>query len=218
MEICSPDASCPTRCITVDAVVVAVTAPVAARLLEPSMAAVTDSLRRIPHAPVAVVGLGYARGAVGHPLDGFGLLCASDSPLTSSGPILGVLFSSSIFPGRAPEGSVTLTVMLGGTRDPDALSLSDSALVQRAEGACRDLLAIGDAAQVTSVTRWPLAIPQYLPGHLRQIGELERSTHEAGQIRLAGSYLHGVGVEATAMSGIKAAESLLDRYPSTNEV
>ena len=218
IEICSADGASSPRRITADAVVVAATAPLAARLLESSIPAAADSLRRIPHAPVAVVSLGYERSAVGHPLDGFGLLCASDSPLSSSGPILGVLFSSSIFPDRAPQGSVALTVMLGGTRDPGAVSLADSELVQRAEDACRELLSVEKPAQVASVTRWPLAIPQYLPGHLRRIGELDRLAREAGSLRLAGSYLRGVGVEATASSGIEAAESLLDGYPSTNEL
>ena len=205
------------RRIKADAVILAVTAPAATQLLEPLVGAAANNLRCVPHAPVAVVGLGYSRGAVGHSLDGFGLLCASDSPLRTSGPILGVLFTSSLFPGRAPADGVSLTVMLGGTRDPEALLLSDSALVDRAHDSCRELLDIKEAPQVTSITRWPHAIPQYLPGHLRRIDDMERRIEVLGRLRLAGSYLRGVGVEATVRSGIKAAESLVERYPSLTD-
>ncbi|MBV8199750.1 MAG: protoporphyrinogen oxidase, partial [Acidobacteria bacterium] len=72
------------------------------------------AIAAIPHAPVAVVALGYERDQVLHPLDGFGFL----APHREGRRILGCLFSSSLFPERAPAGRVLLTVMAGGRRRP----------------------------------------------------------------------------------------------------
>ncbi|HLF15456.1 MAG TPA: protoporphyrinogen oxidase, partial [Bacteroidota bacterium] len=66
-------------------------------------------LSEIHYPPVTSLVLGFRRELVGHPLDGFGVLIPEVEPFA----ILGVLFSSSLFPGRAPEGFVTLTCFLG---------------------------------------------------------------------------------------------------------
>ncbi|MEE8526561.1 MAG: protoporphyrinogen oxidase [Thermoanaerobaculia bacterium] len=201
-----------SRTCTAAAIVLAVTAPAAASLLRSFDDPAASILEQIPHTPVAVVGLGYRRDAVGHPLDGFGLLCASDSPLPIAGSVLGILFASSIFPGRAPQEGVTLTVIVGGTRDPEAVSLTDEALVERAQQACRALLDARGQARATAVERWHRAIPRYLPGHLRRIDSVQRRIGERALL-LAGNYLRGVGLEATVRSGFEAAESLLTKPP-----
>ena len=81
----------------------------------------TASWPVITHPAVTVVGLGYARGDIEHPLDGFGVLVPS---VERSFRILGALFSSTLFPGRAPDGSVLITVFLGGMRHRDAFYLA----------------------------------------------------------------------------------------------
>ncbi|HQY07043.1 MAG TPA: protoporphyrinogen oxidase, partial [Lacunisphaera sp.] len=53
-------------------------------------------LREIEHPPVVSVLAGYRREDVAHPLDGFGLLM----PEVERRRVLGVLFSSTLFPGR----------------------------------------------------------------------------------------------------------------------
>ena len=57
---------------------------------------------------------GFRRADVAHPLDGFGMLI----PEKEGFNILGALFSSSLFPNRAPEGEVTITCYIGGARAP----------------------------------------------------------------------------------------------------
>ena len=69
----------------------------------------------IHYAAVTVLVLGFRREDVAHPLDGFGALI----PEVEKQAILGAIFSSSLFPGRAPAGHVTLTCYLGGSRSPD---------------------------------------------------------------------------------------------------
>lgn len=190
-------------------VVVAVPAPTAASMLselEPGAAVTLASIRQ---APIAIVALGFSRDSVAHPLDGFGLLCCSDSPVPTDRPVLGVLFSSSIFEGRAPAGSVLLEVMIGGDRDPAALGGSDEELLTRASDACKELLGSSGAPSFHAITRWPPVLPQYPPGHAALITELEQAVSAIGPIALAGNYLRGVGVEGAAASGMAAARSLL---------
>jgi len=63
----------------------------------------------------SVLALGFRRDQLSHPLDGFGFLV----PEVERRRVLGAVFSSSLFPERAPAGHVMLTVFVGGTRDPD---------------------------------------------------------------------------------------------------
>ena len=63
---------------------------------------------------MASVVLGFRRADVAHPLDGFGMLI----PEKEGFDILGALFSSSLFPHRAPEGEVLITCYIGGARAP----------------------------------------------------------------------------------------------------
>jgi oxygen-dependent protoporphyrinogen oxidase len=72
-------------------------------------------LREIAHPPVASVFTGYRRSDVTHALDGFGVLV----PEVERRQILGALFSSTLFSGRAPEGHVAITSFVGGMRNPE---------------------------------------------------------------------------------------------------
>jgi oxygen-dependent protoporphyrinogen oxidase len=71
------------------------------------------ALAEIEHAPVAVVNLGLRREHVRHALDGFGFLVPRGEGLR----MLGCLFASSLFEGRAPSGAVALTCFFGGSTD-----------------------------------------------------------------------------------------------------
>ena len=48
--------------------------------------------------------------------------------------VLGVLFNSTLFPGRAPAGQVLLTVFVGGARQPELAELADEALGRHGYG------------------------------------------------------------------------------------
>src|SRR6185503_20909635 len=95
-----------------------------------------STLSSILHPPVAVLALGFRRDQVTHPLDGFGFL----APEVERRRVLGVIFSSSLFPGRAPEGHLLLTVFVGGTRDPDFVQTDTQMLTARVLDDLRGLL------------------------------------------------------------------------------
>jgi len=78
------------------------------------LAGLPDDLRAdlesVPFNPVAVVGLGFRRDMVDHPLDGFGFLV----PRLERRGILGTLFTSTLWPGVAPDGHVLLRMWDSG--------------------------------------------------------------------------------------------------------
>src|SRR5205814_7141203 len=103
--------------------------------LSEAAAAETAALRafsEIRYPPVASVVLGFRREDVKHSCEGFGMLI----PKIEGFKILGTIFSSSLFPNRAPAGHHTFTSYVGGERYPDLASLPPEKLF---ELTCEDL-------------------------------------------------------------------------------
>ena len=74
-----------------------------------------EDLTKVLHPPLSLVYLGYKRKQIRHPLDGFGFLV----PEVEKFEILGTLFSSTLFPNRAPKDKILLTSFVGGERNPN---------------------------------------------------------------------------------------------------
>ncbi|MDZ7631647.1 MAG: protoporphyrinogen oxidase [Gemmatimonadaceae bacterium] len=104
-----------SRMLDADAVVSTVpTHAFAAIRLPAAVAASRAQLASLPYPAVSSLALGFRRADVSHALDGFGCLI----PSAERRDTLGVLFSSTLFDGRAPEGDVLLTCFVGGVRHP----------------------------------------------------------------------------------------------------
>ncbi|HTE51799.1 MAG TPA: protoporphyrinogen oxidase [Kofleriaceae bacterium] len=197
-----------------DAVVLAVPAPAAARLVSDASRELARLLDGIPYAGVAAVHLGYrldglvpaaAEGETGR-LDGFGFLVARGEELR----VLGAVFESVIWPSRAPADHVLIRCILGGVRDPGALELSDEELVARSH---RDLeRALGLAAPPVHrhVVRWPRAIAQYTVGHLERVGRAESLADGLGVV-LAGASYHGVAVNSCTADATRVMQRVAIR-------
>ncbi|MGH7631060.1 MAG: protoporphyrinogen oxidase [Gemmatimonadales bacterium] len=161
-------------------------------------------LTAIPHPPVATLVLGFRRGDVGHPLDGFGMLV----PAVEGRRILGVVFSSTLFPGRAPDDHVTLSIFLGGARQPDLAGRDPDALQELALQDLRELLGVRGAPLFRASAYWPRAIPQPVVGYDRFTAALDAIEAENPWLRFAGSYRHGVALGDALRSGLAAAAAL----------
>jgi hypothetical protein len=79
--------------------------------------------------------------------------------------ILGTLFSSSLFPQRAPEGHVTLTSYVGGTRAPELADRPEAELARIVIGDLERILGIRGAPTFRHQVFYPRAIPQYNVGY-----------------------------------------------------
>jgi oxygen-dependent protoporphyrinogen oxidase len=169
-------------------------------------------LGEIPHAPVATLVLGFRREDVKHPLDGFGILV----PAVERRRVLGVVFASTLFPGRAPEQHVSVAVFRGGVRQPELHSLDDEAGEALVLGELRDLLGVRGEPVFRAHARWPRAIPQYVLGYDRFVAALEAVESANPALRFAGSYRQGVALGDALRSGLEAADALHARLPAHN--
>lgn len=163
------------------------------------------TLEQIPSPPVASLFFGYARAQVAHPLDGFGLLV----PAKERRRVLGVLFSSSLFPGRAPSGHVALTVMIGGMRQPELARLPFDELVAMAQAELTDLLGVKGPPAFVRHTLWPRAIPQYVLGYERHLDALAHCEAEYPGLYLAGQVRDGIAMSACLAAGRRHADRVL---------
>lgn len=110
----------------------------------------------LPWSSVTSLALGFRREDIAHPIDGFGMLV----PAKENRRILGALFSSTLFPGRAPEGHVLLTVFVGG-RQPEYAALPDAELDAMVLAELRELIGVRAAPVFRHCSRVSQAIPKY---------------------------------------------------------
>ncbi len=201
--------------------VLAVPAPVAARLLAPVAPREfpLDHLRRVRHASVTLVHLGLAGVELPRLPRGFGYLvppraaapptAGRNRAVRGEPRALGTIFTSNLFPGRAPEGCVAVSSFYQ-SGDVDGLD-------ERAQSAlaCEDLSrALGEPrvprTRVADIRRWRDVIPRYAPGHLERMDEIERTAREhLPGLHLAGSYVAGVSVEQVVARGRAVAAEIL---------
>jgi oxygen-dependent protoporphyrinogen oxidase len=160
------------------------------------------TLASISYPPVAVLALGFRREDVAHPIDGFGFLV----PEVERRHVLGVIFSSTIFPGRAPEGHVLLTAFVGGVRNPDLANADLPTITARVYDDLRALLGVGGEPTFRAFQLWPRAIPQYdlTYGRFRDI--MDEAERRNPGFALAGAYRAGVSLGEAIASGEEAAE------------
>ena len=161
-----------------------------------------EELRKIPYAPMAVVGLVYKKSAFVKTPEGFGYLI----PSRENRSVLGALFSSNIFEGRAKEDYILLQVMIGGARHPEIASTPKDELLKMARTEIQDILQARSAPEKEFFSFWPKAIPQYTQEYPACI---EKITCELGKIRglyLAANYVGGVSVNDCIASARLVAE------------
>lgn len=173
--------------IVADRLVVATNAPQAAQLLRGLDPRFDTLLQGIEYAPVVVISLGYRKTCVKHSLHGFGFLAPRSSRLR----VLGSVWNSSLFPGRAPDGHVLLTSFLGGVTDPNAISMSKTDLIATVHRELAPILGISNQPGFSHVEKYPLAIPQLNIGHAARVSELRQLTANYPNLHLAGNYLRG---------------------------
>ncbi|MCB1034637.1 MAG: FAD-dependent oxidoreductase, partial [Acidobacteria bacterium] len=147
-----------------------------------------ELLTKIPSAPVAVVALVF--DDLPQVPEAFGFLIPRDQGLR----ILGTLYDSSIFPGRAPEGRRLFRVLVGGRRDPEAVDLSDTALLDLVLRDLENAWGPFPPPRSHGIFRHSLGIAQYEIGHQALVEEIHAACPP--ELSLIGSSYHGVALNA----------------------
>jgi len=189
-----------------DEVVLAVPAFAAAGLLRELAPAAATELGQIEFVDAATVSLGFARADVAHPLDGFGLVI----PRSEGRQIMGITWSSSKFPGRAPEGHLLVRAFVGGTKAPELLREDDETLLATVEREVTGLLGARNPV-VRRLYRWEQAMPQYNVGHRQRVESIERRMKVLPGVHLAGGSYWGIGIPDCIASADRVASAILGR-------
>ena len=170
-----------------DGCVLAIPAEDAAAIV--AMPELSARLATFHRAAMAQVYLGYDATSVPGASDGFGFLAAHGEDVR----VLGVVFESVVWPGRAPDGKVLLRCIFGGGRDPDAMAMSDAELIAQARRDIGTALGASGAPSHASVIRWQRGVAQYHLGHRERVREAT-TVARGRRIALAGADYRGPGV------------------------
>lgn len=181
--------------VAAEAVFLATPARDAARLLRDVDAAASAALESIPHPPLVVL---HAALSGPIPVSGFGHLVVPQPGRR----ILGAVWSSNLFPGRAPTGKSLLTVFLGGARDPAAIALSDAETLAVARQDLEAAFSRKLDLEAILVTRYARALPQYDFAHGERLAHLERAERALPGLTLLGNYRGGVSVGDVVRSAV----------------
>ncbi|MBN2639962.1 MAG: protoporphyrinogen oxidase [Bacteroidales bacterium] len=163
-----------------------------------------SAITRLKYARVTEVALGFKKWE-GMPLEAFGGLI----PFRENRNILGILFMSSLFKNRAPEGGALLTTFVGGMRKPELADLKGKELEDLVAKEIKLTMGLKnfnpDLFRPKSYTR---AIAQYGADsgpRLEAIQEIEEA-HRG--IFLAGSMRNGIGMADRIKQGRLIAEQI----------
>lgn len=146
-------------------------------------------MTEIPVARIATVALGFTNSA-DIPF-GFGYL----APESEHRFALGALFSTHMFPGRAPAGHVMLEALVGGRRHPERLELDDQTMVQEAYQDISQLIHLPEPPVFSQVLRGSHGIPQLEAGYPKLLAW--RNTLEQNH---QGLFICGFGWEGIGMN------------------
>jgi oxygen-dependent protoporphyrinogen oxidase len=163
----------------------------------------------IRYAPVASVVLGFRREDVAHSCQGFGMLI----PKIEGFKILGTIFSSALFPNRAPAGQVLLSSYAGGERYPELAGLAPDELVKVTCDDLTVLLGIKGKPVFVHTALYPRAIPQYNLGYGKFKDRMNEIESRARGLFFAGHFRDGVSLGDSIVSGGNVAGRVKNFLP-----
>ncbi len=156
----------------------------------------------IPEARIVTVALGFRATEAQIPA-GFGYL----APELEGRFTMGALFSSHMFPERAPTGHHLLEALVGGRRHPERLELEDHELIKRIYDDLKELLPLTAPPSFTRVLRSAGGIPQLEENHLKLLSWRDKLQEDQPNLQLTGFGWDGIGMNDM----MKAAKQCITR-------
>lgn len=194
--------------LTANNLVVATPINVSLKLLSAIAPELTDI--QVPETWISTVAFGFGPGVTLPP--GFGYL----TPESEQRFTLGSLFSSNMFPGRAPKGHVLFETLVGGRRHPERLQLDREELIARALTDVQDILNIREKPLYTTVLRSDGGIPQLEQGYTRLLARREELFQTNPGLHICGFGWEGIGLNDMMKSATRIAAAVTDATISTS--
>ena len=194
--------------LAAEAVVLALPSWAASRLVESLDPPMSKAMAEIPSAPILVAHLGFDQAALGGAPAGFGFLV----PREEGARILGTIWTSSVFPGRAPPGKVLLTTMMGGAHDPPALALDDPQALLEIRGDLRRTMALTAEPTFQRIFRHEKGIPQYTIGHPARLATIGARLEAHPGLQVAGNSYRGISVNHCVEEAPAIADRIVTQF------
>jgi oxygen-dependent protoporphyrinogen oxidase len=189
----------------VDCVALCTPARTTAKFVSGIDADAAKEIAGVYYPPIAVVYASYKKSQVAVEPDGFGILI----PGLEKRDILGALFSSSVFDGRAPEDEHLFTIFVGGSRRPELCDAPDDQVIAIALREIANIMRITGEPVFTDIKRWERSIPQYNIGYEKVTAAVDKIQDENPGLVVCSNFYKGIAVPECVKNSITATERLL---------
>jgi len=205
------------ECVRADAVVLAVPAGSASRLLRAEVPAAGTLLGEIEYASMAIVTLAFPRAAFPRRLRGSGYLV----PAVDGRAVKAVTFSTVKWPHLlAHQGSTrpaergaqieAVRCSVGRIGEEQVLQRSDEELVRLARHECAAAVGVDGDPAGSRVTRWGGSLPQYTVGHTGRVAAIRAAVADQPGLAVCGAAYDGLGIPACIATARQAAAQVLE--------
>ena len=189
-----------------DQVIVTLPAAAASALVAPVSAAASEMLGTIDYASVVLVSLAFDTADVDHPMEGSGYLV----PAVEGRTITACSWASSKWSHVGTPETVVLRVSAGRYGDDRALAMDDDTLLEAVRADLAATMGLDAEPTAIRISRWEQSLPQYRPGHLELVADIERTlAQDAPWLQVTGAWARGLGVPACIHQGRQAAQASL---------
>ncbi|MBM4166474.1 MAG: protoporphyrinogen oxidase, partial [Ignavibacteria bacterium] len=173
------------------------------RQIDPEM---SKTLSSIYYPPVAEVFFGFKNSQIKRELDGFGFLI----PEKEKRKILGTIWSSALFPNRAPNGYQALTTFVGGSRQPRMCELDDNELQTVVLNELNSIMRVEGKPHFIKINRWQKAIPQYELGYYKTEQAMDKFEQNFRGAFLCANFRGGISVGDCVKNGEVMARRIVE--------
>ncbi len=165
-----------------------------------------NQVNNLKYAPMIEVCVGV-KDTLGGDYKAFGGLV----PTIEKKKVLGILFPSACFSGRAPEGGALFTYFIGGVKHAEMLEKSDSEITSIVEEVFHDMLKFPNTSKpdLIKIFRHKTAIPQYELSTGERLSAVEKLQKQYPGLIIAGNLRDGIGMAHRIKQARDIAEKLI---------
>ena len=150
----------------------------------------SKTLKKISYSPIFVLHIGLEKSKIKENINGFGVLTKPSDKKS----FLGILFNSRIFPHVSPEDYDLITVMVGGSRQPELLELNKEILKSKILKEIKELFSYDGQIIMQHEYLWKKGIPQYGLNHSIVNESLKKFHFENKNFYVLGNFIDGISV------------------------
>ncbi|XP_057766924.1 protoporphyrinogen oxidase, mitochondrial [Salvia miltiorrhiza] len=175
-----------------------------------------DFIPEVSYLPMSVIITTFKRENVKRPLEGFGVLIPSKEQQNGL-RTLGTLFTSMMFPDRAPSDVYLYTTFIGGSRNRELAKASSDELKQIATSDLRQLLGAEGEPAFLNHYYWSKAFPLYGLNYGSVIQAIDKMEKDLPGLFYAGNHKGGLSVGKAISTGCQAADLVMQYLNSSSD-